>query len=237
MTESTAVPVDGPPRIEAEQPAPGMQKLNAGLLLLAYSHLWLLRLLVEGTDRPAALRTTARWFFHELLPATGEKSGLRVVVGDGDEPHALPSACLARAARLVRDTLGDDPDMVLRRCAQSTDLPTTSAAESVWLSRSIQRKQLAFLPATDVASCIMLAETTRRVAEGVELLAAARGADDWATGRPRQRRAPVELDWLTRRVGHEVEVVWPALRDAKDGQCGPLLAWPGGDLPAAPPGP
>lgn len=179
----------------AEQPV----KVSAEALLVAYSHLWMLKQMNDGVDRQTAFTESARWFFHILLPGSGKPGHLNPV----DRNDSIPLPCLARSTRL-----------------------SVEALEMNWEDRrrSEPNGGCAVIAESTRQTLLWTEAAARRISDGQSVGEAARGARDLAAGKPRQRRSPMPPEELRPILERTIGEVWAALREstAPGGFLGPV---------------
>jgi hypothetical protein len=170
--------------------------VSANALLVAYSHLGLLRLLNDGWDRRTAFLESARWFFHRLLPAAGQPLATGVAVTPDEETAEGPYSveCLVRSARMAPDALACDWDAWRVR---------EPSANSAVIDTALRDRLL------------VLEDLVLRVGQGGQLYESARQAVDAAAGRPRQRRAPLDRQQVAGMVSAVAEPARLALLAAR----------------------
>jgi hypothetical protein len=155
---------------------------DLGVLILSYCQLHILELMCQGHSRNQAAELVYRLYGNHLVHMASNRADCRMVDrADLRRDRYLRYWCLAKSAAHNAEEL--------RRGGIPRELLSASHLD---------------------AACWLL-ETVRRVASGSELLAAARAAHDGFLHRPRQRRRPVEADWLTEQVTAALEGVWSAV--------------------------
>jgi hypothetical protein len=177
-------------------------KVSAAALLLAYGHLHVLELRIQGIPPIASERGGYLLYHHVLVAAATQRlwpSPPGVVITRNGAFELLDS-CLADSVQRVRQALQTPWDHI----PWNMDFHSPPAA---WITPD------------DLAAIDWLEETLRRISTGGgPLLQAARGAHDQALHKPRRKRAPVDPGWLQEQITATLDRVWFALLHARLGQ-------------------
>jgi hypothetical protein len=174
-------------------------------LLLAYSQVAILEAMSHGVTRNDAIEDCWMMYFSQLAP---------------EQNLAQDQPLLTRLSEEMRAAWGNpekfDPlyhawDQITSASVRySRNCLARSAAINATLLRTPEAEGIEF-DSTELERVIWLLETVRRVAEGQNYLEAARAAHDASLNKPRQKRRPVENEWLMEQVTLSLDAVWRAL--------------------------
>jgi hypothetical protein len=187
---------DGFPLSAAYVVDPVAVQVTAAGLIAVYPQMVMLELIADGVERREA--SALCWgMFNQLLRGINPRME---TVQPADRGRVN---CLGASAGAMTKALGMD----WQEFADKIGGP---------------RAPVAWLHPEDRARLVWLVDTVRRVSQGVlDLGEAARGAHDQAIGKPRQRRAPADIDWVRDEVDKAAWSAWYALLQARFYPAGP----------------
>jgi hypothetical protein len=184
-----------------------MSLVRADALLLAYSQLAIIEAMTQGESRNEAEDDAWALYYMQLAPEESIADDAPPLKRADEEMRAAAlRGDRAEAWRLMR---------VFREVASvskrySRNCLARSVALNAMLLQEPEEKGIEF-DSVELERVIWLLEAVRRVAEGQEYLGAARAAHDASLNKPRQKRRPVENDWLAEQVTASLNAIWSAL--------------------------
>jgi hypothetical protein len=191
-----------------------MPTVRTDVLLLAYAQISIIEAMCHDATRKTA--TDAAWLlYYQLAP-------------EQDRNNQLPESAALRAVSAEAQAIGragNDPAALQQYTKTVAELYSMGRRYTYrCLARSAATSALLLrLPPYDPATGAELAEAeldrvcwlleaVRRIAEGEgNHLAAARAAYDASRHKPRRRRRPVAVAWLSEQVASALDAMWPAL--------------------------
>jgi len=184
-----------------------MSKVRPDALLLAYSQVAIIEAMSSGMPRNEALDEAWAMYYSELAPEENSAQDAPPIQHLNNEMfEAAGRGDRAEAKRLV--LAWEEVRRLSKR--YSRNCLARSAAINAALLQTPEEGGVE-LGDVELERVIWLLETVRRVAEGQDHLAAARAAHDASLGKPRQKRKPVENDWLSKEVTSALDAIWTAL--------------------------
>jgi hypothetical protein len=189
---------------------PGTRPVSGMDVLSGYAMIHIIELMAAGAERQTA--STEAW---RLGVAMLRPGGIQVRVRPGTEYRSF--RCLATNAARIRARLAMPWEEFV-----ASPLRVGSKVDPLDLPR-------ARLTADDIGQAQWLLECVRQVAEGGELLAAARRAHDGHLGKPRQQRQPVEAGWLSEQIDQTLTHAWWSLLQTTTARGQLWLQDPGGE--------
>jgi hypothetical protein len=215
------------PRSSAYRAQPGMVKVSAAALALAYCHIHTFEHLDRDAPKgPTALGQRERWRAEEAGWWLFEKTLVPAMVGGcpmvplppglvftdrpgGTRMH-LATDCLAESVKRTVQVLEVGWEEFLAFC-RSAVIERPATAPAAWIHPD------------ELATVLWLEDAVRRFAAGCQPYQAARGAWDRARHRPRRRRQPVDPGWLAGEVDTALTALWFVLLHSRiGGEGGPL---------------
>jgi hypothetical protein len=181
-------------------------KVRADSLLLAFSQVAILEGLTSGMARYDAI--TEAWAMSYRL--TPEKDIAQ------DRPLLVRLHEEMREASLRRDFVEFDrlnkvwDEITSATIRWSRNCLARSAEINKTLLQTPEAEGVEF-DSVELQRVVWLLECVRRVSEGQPFLEAARAAYDASLNKPKQKRKPVENDWLAEQVTASLDAIWVAL--------------------------
>ena len=187
-----------------------MSLVRPDALLLAYSHASIIEAMTHGMARNEAIDECWSLYFMYLAPEEDTAQDAPPLRRLSEEMRdAALRGDIAECQRLMR--AWREVVSVSKRYSRNCLARSAAINATLLQTSNTEPSEGVEFDSVELERVIWLLEAVRRVAEGQDYLEAARAAYDASLNKPKQKRRPVENDWLREQVTSALDAIWAAL--------------------------